>query len=297
MYARLSLVVLLGLAGVLVGCGDDETTRDTTPPTTPSTTPSTAPSTAPSVETTVLPSLEQLDAMLLDVGDVGVAWQLGPAITDADLTDATQIPCPDSAMNPTIADRLTPITGVQFEPVDRSSTHLIQFAVTGVPGRLAADLQALFDSMDACAATTPTSIGTGSLTVEPLTIPDLGDQRGAYVLIGVESPEATWYVRDAEVRVGSIAIEVDLTEILRTPDDEPSISDAEFVQLVQTAVANLDGTSSELANPASVYCVEQGGRVDIVDEAGGQVGYCELPDGRRIEEWEFFRSETTTDEP
>lgn len=47
-----------------------------------------------------------------------------------------------------------------------------------------------------------------------------------------------------------------------------------------------------LANPASVYCVEQGGSVEIVDEEDGQVGYCNLPDGRRVDEWEFFRSET-----
>jgi putative hemolysin len=52
-------------------------------------------------------------------------------------------------------------------------------------------------------------------------------------------------------------------------------------------------TTSEvgLANPASVFCVEQGGTVEIVDEADGQVGYCNLPDGSRIEEWEYFRSQ------
>lgn len=285
MYPRLGLIVLFSLTGMLAGCSDEEATRDTTPATT-----------AP-VETTVPPS-EQLDAMLLDARDVGSStWQLGPPITDADLADATQLPCPDTAINPTIADRLTPITGVQFEPVDQSSKHLIEFAVTGQPEQLEADLQVLFGAMDACAATTPTTIGTESLTVEQLTIPELGDQRRAYALIGVESAEATWYVRDAEVRVGSIAVEVGLTEILQAPDDEPSVSDGEFVQLVETAVAKLDGTTPELANPASVYCVVQGGRVDIVDEAGGQVGYCELPDGRRIEEWEYYRSQTTTSEP
>ena len=54
-----------------------------------------------------------------------------------------------------------------------------------------------------------------------------------------------------------------------------------------------------LANPASVFCVEQGGTVEIVDEADGQVGYCNLPDGTRVEEWEYFRSEnpSATTEP
>lgn len=52
-----------------------------------------------------------------------------------------------------------------------------------------------------------------------------------------------------------------------------------------------------IANPASVYCVEQGGTVDIVDEAGGQVGYCNLPDGTRVEEWEYFEAQTGTTQP
>jgi uncharacterized protein len=49
--------------------------------------------------------------------------------------------------------------------------------------------------------------------------------------------------------------------------------------------------STQIANPASVFCIEQGGTLEIVDEADGQVGYCTLPDGTRIEEWEYYRSE------
>ena len=47
---------------------------------------------------------------------------------------------------------------------------------------------------------------------------------------------------------------------------------------------------AEIANPASEFCVAQGGTVEIVDEAGGQVGYCNLPDGTRVEEWEYFNA-------
>lgn len=46
-----------------------------------------------------------------------------------------------------------------------------------------------------------------------------------------------------------------------------------------------------IANPASEFCEQNGGTLEIVDEAGGQVGYCNLPDGTRIEEWEYFRSQ------
>lgn len=47
---------------------------------------------------------------------------------------------------------------------------------------------------------------------------------------------------------------------------------------------------SQIANPASVYCEAQGGTLEIVDEKDGQVGYCNLPDGTRVEEWEFYNS-------
>jgi putative hemolysin len=43
-------------------------------------------------------------------------------------------------------------------------------------------------------------------------------------------------------------------------------------------------------NPASVHCEERGGTVEIeTSEDGSQVGYCVLPSGERIEEWELYR--------
>jgi putative hemolysin len=45
-----------------------------------------------------------------------------------------------------------------------------------------------------------------------------------------------------------------------------------------------------IANPASVYCMKQGGTLEMSEEAGGTVGYCRLPDGTVIEEWAFFRA-------
>jgi len=45
-----------------------------------------------------------------------------------------------------------------------------------------------------------------------------------------------------------------------------------------------------LANPASVFCVEQGGRSEIrTAEDGSQSGVCILPDGTEVDEWEYFR--------
>ena len=49
---------------------------------------------------------------------------------------------------------------------------------------------------------------------------------------------------------------------------------------------------SGLANPASVYCEEQGGTLDIrTDDSGGQVGFCVFSDGSEVEEWAYFRGE------
>ena len=52
------------------------------------------------------------------------------------------------------------------------------------------------------------------------------------------------------------------------------------------------GTAS-MANPASVYCAEHGGKVEIRDAEGGQVGICVFPDGSECDEWAFFRGECT----
>lgn len=44
-----------------------------------------------------------------------------------------------------------------------------------------------------------------------------------------------------------------------------------------------------MANPAAVYCTRLGGRLEIRAEPAGQSGYCHLPDGRTIEEWQLYR--------
>ena len=47
--------------------------------------------------------------------------------------------------------------------------------------------------------------------------------------------------------------------------------------------------STQLPNPASVYCEEQGGTLETISTAEGEVGYCHLPDGRVCEEWALYR--------
>jgi putative hemolysin len=59
-----------------------------------------------------------------------------------------------------------------------------------------------------------------------------------------------------------------------------------------------DQDEGGLANPASVYCEEQGGRVEIRnDENGNQVGICVFPDGREVDEWAYYRGEAEPTAP
>lgn len=52
----------------------------------------------------------------------------------------------------------------------------------------------------------------------------------------------------------------------------------------------------QIANPASVYCEEQGGKSEIrTNQDGGQTGYC-IKDGKECEEWAFYRGECSFEE-
>ena len=46
-----------------------------------------------------------------------------------------------------------------------------------------------------------------------------------------------------------------------------------------------------IANPASEFCVKQGGKSEIkTDKNGTEYDVCHLPDGSAVEEWAYFRS-------
>jgi len=45
---------------------------------------------------------------------------------------------------------------------------------------------------------------------------------------------------------------------------------------------------NEIANPASVYCIEHGGELQIIDDPNGQYGLCVFSDQSVCEEWAFM---------
>lgn len=49
---------------------------------------------------------------------------------------------------------------------------------------------------------------------------------------------------------------------------------------------------TEIANPASKYCIEKGGQSVIeTDSNGSQYGICKFPNGSECDEWKYFRGE------
>jgi hypothetical protein len=211
-----TLTVVIGFIGALIACGGDSTD-------------------VPSGDVTVT---------LLTAADLGSGWREGHEVGEADFQDAWQIPCDDVAMNPTTVEVLRPSAGIQFEPADGSNRHLIEFVTIGAEDDLVTALEAYIGAMGSCPPESTWS--GGSLSVTPLELAELGalgDQRSAFTSVATLSggtDSAVWHVRNAAVRVGSHIISLGLTEILDRDDAQPAITDAEFVEMVRTAVGKFD---------------------------------------------------------
>jgi len=53
----------------------------------------------------------------------------------------------------------------------------------------------------------------------------------------------------------------------------------------------VEAPSAGMPNPASVNCEQQGGKLEIRDNANGQYGMCIFLDGSECDEWAFYRKE------
>jgi putative hemolysin len=57
-------------------------------------------------------------------------------------------------------------------------------------------------------------------------------------------------------------------------------------------------TAPNMPNPASVYCEQNGGTLDLrQDASGGVAGVCIFPDGSECDEWAYFRGECKPADP
>jgi putative hemolysin len=61
-------------------------------------------------------------------------------------------------------------------------------------------------------------------------------------------------------------------------------------QIALAATLMMADAAQALPNPASVFCVQSGGKSEIRNGTNGQYGVCRLPDGRVVDEWSYFRA-------
>jgi len=79
----------------------------------------------------------------------------------------------------------------------------------------------------------------------------------------------------------------EIAKELFKPDARGFIADF-WYEIAQTTAA----PGSSIANPASTFCVQNGGKLEIRKDAkGGEVGYCIFADKSECEEWMFMRGE------
>jgi uncharacterized protein len=75
--------------------------------------------------------------------------------------------------------------------------------------------------------------------------------------------------------------------------NQPSTTATKVATEVTTPVVPAQ-TGTGLANPASVYCGQVGGKTEIKKDAtGAEYGICTFPNGSSCEEWALYRGECT----
>tara|TARA_Y100001956_G_C4121008_1_gene187403 strand:+ start:1067 stop:1327 length:261 start_codon:yes stop_codon:yes gene_type:complete len=53
---------------------------------------------------------------------------------------------------------------------------------------------------------------------------------------------------------------------------------------------------TSMANPAAVYCVQQGGELETVNENDQRLTYCVFSEDNRVEQWEYYRNNHNKDQ-
>ncbi len=63
-----------------------------------------------------------------------------------------------------------------------------------------------------------------------------------------------------------------------------------YLAIVNFAIKQEATEDTQIANPASEYCVAHGFNLTIrTSSDGSQIGYCVFPSGKECEEWSFYR--------
>jgi len=63
-----------------------------------------------------------------------------------------------------------------------------------------------------------------------------------------------------------------------------------------TCLKTKEKINNQIANPASVYCIENNGTLEMLEEENGTYGLCVFKDNSSCEEWAYFRGECSNGE-
>lgn len=95
----------------------------------------------------------------------------------------------------------------------------------------------------------------------------------------------------------TLAFALSLATACHKPAADAVPAEPESEPAADAAPSNNEGTATpaagttQIANPASVHCEQQGGKLEIERAPDGERGICVLPDGTRCEEWAYMRGE------
>ncbi|MGB0388596.1 MAG: DUF4377 domain-containing protein [Ardenticatenaceae bacterium] len=108
------------------------------------------------------------------------------------------------------------------------------------------------------------------------------------------------YVSDMPTVITSMTLEGQTKRIERYEGDQSApLELVKLENLIDTSVNSAQWTGHTpvdpqqvgVPNPASEYCVEQGGTLEMRSDENGEYGVCVFPDGSECEEWAFLRGE------
>jgi hypothetical protein len=98
------------------------------------------------------------------------------------------------------------------------------------------------------------------------------------------------------IKTSSILLVLVIAVVMMTAgctSNQPAATTTKVATEVATPAVPAQGNTG-LANPASVYCGQVGGKTEIKKDAtGAEYGICTFPNGSSCEEWALYRGECT----
>ncbi len=109
---------------------------------------------------------------------------------------------------------------------------------------------------------------------------------GAFLLVKNNSEEEDNVTNFDECVAAGYPVMESYPRQCRTPEGENFVE-----EVIWEEGQNESEGSTGLANPASTYCEENGGTLEIRQEDNGDIGYCVFEDGSECEEWSYYNGE------